>query len=233
MKPATRFTANKQAVFNEMEHLTPDIILYAYRQGVFPMADSAGDDGVHFYRPVMRGLLSIASLHIPKRLARTVRQHPYRVTVNTAFETVIDSCAKQTPRRPKTWINTPIRDAFVAFHRMGHAHSIECWTADGAFAGGIYGLAIGRVFCGESMVSTARDASKIALVHLCARLQAGGFTLLDAQFANDHLKQFGIYEIPQEEYERAIQTDMNQPADFLLKNVDEKTLVAEYLNNRK
>jgi leucyl/phenylalanyl-tRNA--protein transferase len=149
-----------------MEYLTPDIILYAYRQGAFPMADSARDMAVHFYRPVMRGLLSIPDLHIPKRLKRTVRQYPYRITFNTAFETVIDSCAKETPRRPKTWINAPIRDAFVELHHMGHAHSIECWAEDGAFAGGIYGLAIGRVFCGESMVSTARDASKIALVHL-------------------------------------------------------------------
>ncbi len=200
--------------------------LAAYREGVFPMADDADDDIFHFYRPHMRALIPIADLHIPKRLMRTLKQAPYRVTMDTAFDTVIDHCAAL---REKTWINSPIRDAFVALHRTGHAHSIECWDADNQFAGGLYGLAIGSVFCGESMVSTQNDASKIALVYLCALLWKSGFKLLDAQFRNPHLDQFGLYEIPQEEYEAQIKLFMNEPAHL---GTLHDTLIEEYLLNR-
>lgn len=186
-------------------------LLAAYREGVFPMADDADDDILHFYRPHERALIPIENLHIPKRLARTLKQKPYRVTIDQAFETVIDHCRFE---HGKTWINQPIRDGFIALHHAGHAHSVECWDADNNFAGGLYGLAIGSVFCGESMVSTQTDASKIALVHLCAILWHGGFKLLDAQFRNPHLDQFGLYEIPQEEYEEQIRTLMNEPDDF-------------------
>lgn len=183
--------------------------LAAYREGIFPMADDADDDIFHFYRPKDRALIPIADLHIPKRLLRTIKQNPYRVTMDTAFETVIDHCRSE---HGKTWINAPIRDAFVAMHKAGHAHSVECWDADNNFAGGLYGLAIGKVFCGESMVSTQTDASKIALVHLCALLWNSGFELLDAQFRNPHLDQFGLYEMPQEEYEERIGMLMSVPA---------------------
>lgn len=167
------------------------------------MADDADDDIFHFYKPHQRALLPIENLHIPKRLLRTLKQKPYRVTTDAAFETVINHCRDE---HGKTWINAPIRDAFLALHRAGYAHSIECWDEADQFAGGLYGLALGSVFCGESMVSTQTDASKIALVHLCAMLSQSGFALLDAQFRNPHLDQFGLYEIPQEEYEAQIKT---------------------------
>lgn len=204
-------------------------LLNAYRQGIFPMADERDGKDVHFYRPVLRALLPIRRLHIPRRLLKTLKAAPYRVSVDTAFQTVIDACAADHPSRPSTWINPVIRNLFIELHRQGHAHSVECWTPDGVFAGGLYGLAIGSVFCGESMVSRADNASKIALVHLCARLARGGFTLLDSQFANDHLKQFGLYEIPQEEYEEKIKIDMNKPADFALAGVRETDLLKSYL----
>lgn len=204
--------------------------LAAYRDGIFPMADDADDDIFHFYRPKDRALIPIADLHIPKRLLRTLKQNPYRVTMDTTFETVIDHCRSL---HGKTWINASIRDAFVAMHKAGHAHSIECWDADGNFAGGLYGLALGKVFCGESMVSTQTDASKIALVHLCALLWASGFELLDAQFRNPHLDQFGLYEIPQEEYEDKIKTLMNEPAALNPDGRPSTDILAAYFAHRQ
>lgn len=205
------------------------LLLDAYRQGIFPMAEERDSAEVNFYRPHQRALLPIRDLHIPRRLLKTLKAAPYRVSVDTAFETVIDACAAEHPRRPRTWINPAIRDLFVELHQRGHAHSIECWTPEGTFAGGLYGLAIGAVFCGESMVSRADDASKIALVHLCARLWAGGFTTLDSQFANDHLRQFGLYEIPQEDYETLIRQEMSKAANFALAGRDEGEILAAYL----
>lgn len=204
--------------------------LAAYRDGIFPMADDADDDIFHFYRPKDRALIPIAELHIPKRLLRTLKQNPYRVTMDTAFETVIDHCRRE---HGKTWINEPIRDAFVAMHKTGDAHSIECWDADNNFAGGLYGLALGKVFCGESMVSTQTDASKIALVHLCALLWASGFELLDAQFRNPHLDQFGLYEIPQEEYEEKIKTLMREPTPLNPDVMPLANILAAYLTHRQ
>jgi leucyl/phenylalanyl-tRNA---protein transferase len=187
-----------------------EIFLEAYRAGIFPMAEDAGDDRFAFYKPHQRGILPIEKLHIPARLIKTLRKNPYRVTMDSAFDAVISGCAAQTPKRQKTWINAPIRDIFIQLHREGHAHSIECWDKDGALAGGIYGLHIGSVFCGESMFSRKRDASKIALVHLCAILFHAHFKLLDAQFINDHLLQFGAYEIAQQEYEAIIAVEMEK-----------------------
>lgn len=207
---------------------TPEMILVAYHQGIFPMADSADDKYFNFYRPEMRGLLPIDGLHIPKRLVKTLKQEPYQITINKAFDQVIDGCALSAKGRENTWINSPIRQVFIELNKLGHAHSVECWQND-LFAGGLYGLAIGRVFCGESMVSFEKDASKIALVHLAARLKMGGFQILDTQFINDHLKQFGAYEMPQEEYEELIKTEMNKPADFLLKGKNNEEILANYL----
>lgn len=212
---------------------SPELILDAYRQGIFPMAESAQSLFFNFYRPEMRGQLSLTQLHVPKRLRKTVRQAPYTIKVNTAFADIIDMCAEENKARETTWINKPIRNVFIEMHALGHAHSVECW--DGmTLVGGLYGMALGRVFCGESMVSHATDASKIALVHLCARLWKGGFSILDTQFTNAHLEQFGVYEIPQEEYEVMIETEMLEKADFSLKKeypgIQEGRLVDEYLN---
>jgi leucyl/phenylalanyl-tRNA--protein transferase len=208
---------------------TPELILEAYRQGVFPMAENATDTHYNFYRPEMRGQLSISDIHIPKRLLRTLKNAPYEIKINTDFEGVITGCAAAKEGRESTWINPSIRNIFIELHNLGYAHSVECWK-DGMLVGGLYGLALGTVFCGESMFSCADDASKIALIHLCARLHKGGFTTLDTQFTNDHLAQFGIYEIPQEEYETLIKTEMLKSADFILDGVSEKEIMNEYLS---
>lgn len=212
--------------------IDPELLLQAYREGIFPMAERADSAYFNFYRPHRRGILPIETLHIPRRLKKTLWQYPYKITVNTAFATVIDECAKTRGegKRANTWINQGIRDAFIALHEQGHAHSIECWKGKN-FAGGIYGLAIGSVFCGESMVSLETDASKIALVHLAARLWRGGFTILDAQFTNPHLEQFGLYEITQSAYEKIIRMDMNKQAEWTgtLSAAKEKQLLEDYL----
>lgn len=193
-----------------------DLLLQAYAQGVFPMADDAGDNEFYFVDPEHRGQLDILNLHIPARLKRRVLQFPYRITINTAFADIIDLCAASDKTRLKTWINQPIRDAFVELHHRGHAHSVEVWQGN-ELVGGLYGLALGGVFCGESMVSRAQDTSKIALVHLCARLYRAGFTVLDTQFINDHLKQFGVYEIPRADYHARLIKALSLTCDFKLR----------------
>ncbi|MFA5593113.1 MAG: leucyl/phenylalanyl-tRNA--protein transferase [Micavibrio sp.] len=207
------------------------ILLDAYREGVFPMAESAEDEGFAFYRPHMRGLLPIADLHIPARLLKTLRKAPFTVTRDKAFERIIALCAEATgPKRGNTWINAPIQKIYGDLHRQGHAHSIECWNKDGALAGGLYGVRIGAVFCGESMVSLERDASKVALVHLAALLWEGGFEILDTQFINPHLLQFGAYEIPQEEYEKRIGAAMEKECFLPEKELPE--ILKDYLDFR-
>lgn len=185
------------------------------------MAETRDDKDVFFVDPEMRGVLPIERPHIPRRLRRTLRQRPYRVTVNLAFAEVIDGCREVTPSRDDTWINPQIRQLYCALHRMGFAHSIETWETDAegqpVLVGGLYGVALAGAFFGESMFSRARDASKIALVHLMARLHAGGFVLLDTQFSNPHLEQFGVEEIPREAFhqqlQRALATDARFPID--------------------
>lgn len=206
-----------------------ELILNAYREGAFPMAESAEDDNFAFYKPYMRGIIPIAGLHIPAKLLKEIKQGIYTVTMDQAFEDVIDGCARETPKRAKTWINTPIRDIFIELHRAGYAHSIECWTQDGKLAGGLYGLAIGAVFCGESMFSNQRDASKVALVHLCASLWKNGFTVLDTQFINPHLLQFGAYEMKQEEYEALIATEMRKAVRL---SAPDEEILRDYLASR-
>ena len=186
------------------------IILDAYREGIFPMAERAEDEEFAFYKPHLRGLIPIEGLHIPGKLLKTLRRQVYSVTLDTAFRDIIDGCAARTDKRAETWINRPIRDLFVTLHQAGHAHSLEVRDVDGVLQGGLYGLSIGRVFCGESMVSFASGGSKIALVYLCALLWRCGYTVLDTQFLNPHLLQFGAYEIPQSEYETMIRVEMNR-----------------------
>jgi leucyl/phenylalanyl-tRNA---protein transferase len=208
-----------------------DLILDAYRQGVFPMAESAEDEDFAFYRPHVRALIPM-DLHIPSKLLKTIRKQPYNVTIDRAFGQIIEGCAAATSdKRANTWINKPIRDIFIMLQEQGHAHSVECWDKDGNLAGGLYGLSIGAVFCGESMVSFQTNASKIALVHLCAVLKACGYTLIDSQFMNPHLLQFGAYEMPQEEYVDLIKTEMNRVvAD--VKRQDIHLCLEKYLRER-
>ena len=186
---------------------SPETLIKAYSFGVFPMADSADSREIKFYDPEVRALIPLAwregarhEFHIPRRLARTVRRQPYSVTINRDFATVIDECAAIRDGRKDTWINRDIRQLYVALHRLGFAHSVEVWDGE-TLVGGLYGVALRAAFFGESMFSRRTDASKIALVHLVARLRAGGFRLLDAQFTNNHLMQFGIYEISRDAFQ--------------------------------
>ncbi|WP_084396759.1 leucyl/phenylalanyl-tRNA--protein transferase [Henriciella aquimarina] len=189
-------------------------LLDCYRQGVFPMADSRDDMNLFLISPEMRGILPLDHFHIPRRLKRTVKQQPFNVTVDLAFNRVLEACAEETPERPTTWINPTILNLYGALHHQGYAHSIECWNEDGWLVGGVYGVALGGAFFGESMFSRETDASKVALVHLVARLIHGGFTLLDAQFHNPHLEQFGLEELPKKEFMKRLDAALAVKADF-------------------
>jgi leucyl/phenylalanyl-tRNA---protein transferase len=182
-----------------MQLLTPELVLSAYSIGLFPMANDRHDPVIHWIDPLHRGVLPLEGFHVPRSLRRTIRRGRYRLTVNRAFAAVIEACAEATAARPRTWLNDDMIRLYVALHERGHGHSIEAWD-DERLAGGLYGLAIGAAFFGESMFCRATDASKVALVELVARLRIGGFTLLDTQFVNDHLKQFGIEEISRTAY---------------------------------
>lgn len=188
-------------------------LLACYRRGVFPMGDARDDPNLFLVDPDMRGILPLDGFHIPKRLKRRVKQEPFRVTVDTTFTRVMEMCAESADGRETTWINSTILNLYSALHREGHAHSVECWDGD-ELVGGLYGVAIGGAFFGESMFSRATDASKIALVHLVARLLQGGFVLLDAQFHNPHLEQFGLIETPRVEFKRRLKAALETVADF-------------------
>lgn len=196
-----------------MSGLSPEILLRAYAVGLFPMAEHRDDPTLYWIDPEKRGILPLDRFHVPKRLRRTIRSRPYAVRANTDFETVIRTCAEPGPSRSETWINDEIIQLYVDLHRMGRAHSIECWR-DGALVGGLYGVALGGAFFGESMFSRARDASKIALIHLAARLVKGGFKLLDTQFVTRHLAQFGVVEIHRTGYRQLLSSALDVSATF-------------------
>ena len=195
------------------DELTVDDLLTWYEQGVFPMADAREDEEVYLIDPAERGIIPLGGFHVPRRLARTVRQDPYQVRIDTAFEQVVSLCAAAAPDRPDTWINRPIQRLYKELFMRGHAHSVECWQ-DGQLLGGLYGVSHGAAFFGESMFSRARDASKVALVHLVARLTVGRFLLLDTQFLTEHLAQFGAVDILRADYRRQLNKAMQREADF-------------------
>lgn len=179
--------------------LDPDLVLRAYAMGVFPMAEHRDDPSVFWVEPRQRAILPLDGFHLSRSLRKTIASDRFRVTTDTAFEQVIALCAESADDRPDTWINPAIERVFVALHARGFAHSVECWDGD-RLVGGLYGLALGRAFFGESMVSRARDASKVAIAALVARLRVGGFALLDCQFITDHLASLGAVEVPREHY---------------------------------
>ena len=201
---------------------SPETLIKAYSLGVFPMADNADSRDIKFYDPDARALIPLAwqegarhEFHLPRRLARTVRQRRFSVTVDRDFPAVIDECAALGDGRTETWINRDIRQLYIALHRLGFAHSIEVWHEE-RLVGGLYGVALRAAFFGESMFSRQTDASKVALVHLVARLRSGGFHLLDAQFTNDHLRQFGIHEISREQFQQRLQRALGAAANLQL-----------------
>ena len=193
--------------------LTPEILLAAYTAGIFPMGESADDPELFWVDPRRRGILPLDTFHVPKRLRRVVRQGGFEIRCDSAFEAVIRGCAEATDKRPNTWINDEIVRLYAGLFARGAAHSVESWHGD-ALVGGLYGIAIGAAFFGESMFSRATDASKVALVHLAARLRLGGYRLLDTQFLTPHLEQFGGVEITRARYHRLLAEALAYRASF-------------------
>jgi leucyl/phenylalanyl-tRNA--protein transferase len=202
--------ASRESAFVE---ITPEVLLKAYACGIFPMAESAEDPTLYWIEPEKRGVVPLEGFHVPARLARTVRSERFAIHVNRDFEGVLDGCAEPRPGRSRTWINTRIRVLYQKLYHIGHCHSIEAYE-NGNLAGGLYGVCLGRAFFGESMFHRARDASKVALVHLVARLKAGGFTLLDTQFVTDHLSTFGAIEVSRRHYHKLLESALVGEADF-------------------
>jgi leucyl/phenylalanyl-tRNA--protein transferase len=187
-----------------MIEITPQVLLKAYACGIFPMAESAEDNALYWIEPERRGILPLDRVHVPKRLARTIRKGGFEVRIDQNFEEVIEGCAAPRSGRRSTWINGRIRNLYRELFALRHCHTVEVWQ-DGQLTGGLYGVHLGRAFFGESMFSRARDASKIALVYLIARLKYGGFTLLDTQFVTGHLARFGAIEVSREEFQRFLE----------------------------
>jgi leucyl/phenylalanyl-tRNA--protein transferase len=196
-----------------MRYLSPDLLIRAYAAGVFPMAERRDDPDVFWIEPRRRGLLPLGSFHVAHSLAKLVRQERFDIRVDTAFDAVMAGCAEANERRQDSWINQSIIDGYTALHRAGCAHSVECWQ-NGALVGGLYGVSLRGAFFGESMFSRARDASKLALVHLVARLRVGGYSLLDTQFITDHLARFGAIEVNRMTYRRLLDRALAQEGDF-------------------
>lgn len=212
-----------------MQELTPRLLLRAYAAGVFPMAESADSPELYWFDPERRGILPLDGFHVPRRLLKTVRRRRFEVTVDRDFAGVIRACAEPAPDRPKTWINDEILRLYRELHALGHAHSVEC-RLDARLVGGLYGVSLGGAFFGESMFSRETDASKVALVHLVARLRRNGFVLLDTQFVTGHLRQFGAVEIPRRLYHAALASAVGLAADFPAGSEDE--ILASYLQSR-
>lgn len=193
--------------------IEPDLLIRAYASGVFPMSESADDPEVFWVRPETRGILPLNGFHMPKSLARTIRRRRFEIRCDHDFEGVIDGCAESRPGRRRTWINGPIREAFIELFRRGVCHTVEAWHED-RLVGGLYGVSLGRAFFGESMFSREPDASKVCLAHLVEHLAARGFELLDTQFTTEHLKRFGAIDVPRTRYERMLAEALAGEARF-------------------
>lgn len=191
----------------------PEELLDCYARGVFPMGDSADDPRLFLVDPDVRGVLPLDAMHIPRSLRKVVRSDRFEIRIDTAFSSVVEACAAPAEGREKTWINAPILNLYSSLHRMGHAHSVECWRDD-QLVGGLYGVSLKAAFFGESMFSLERDASKVALVHLVARLKLGGYRLLDTQFTTSHLEQFGVREASRVEFREMLSDALQSDADF-------------------
>jgi leucyl/phenylalanyl-tRNA--protein transferase len=193
--------------------ITPEVLLKAYACGIFPMAESADDPALYWIEPEQRGVIPLDGLRISSRLARTVRSDRFHVVADRDFEAVIDGCAEPAPGRMRTWINARIRRLYGRLFEVGRAHTVEVYDGD-ALVGGLYGVSLGCAFFGESMFHRERDASKVALVHLVARLRAGGYRLLDTQFVTEHLRRFGAVEVSRRNYQKLLANALIGEADF-------------------
>ena len=193
--------------------ITAEMLLRAYAIGIFPMAEARNDPELYWIDPEARGIIPLDSFHVSRSLKKTVRSGPFTVSCDTCFERVVEACAAPAPGRRQTWINQTIFDLCCQLFRMGHAHSVETWQ-DGRLVGGLYGISLGGAFFGESMFSNETDASKIALVHLVARLRVGNYGLLDTQFVTKHLSGFGALEIPRDDYRKRLTGALARRAQF-------------------
>lgn len=193
--------------------ITPDILLRAYSIGLFPMAESADDQNLFWVDPEARGIFPLDGLKVSRKLARTIRSDEFEVRADSDFDGVIAACAAVSTGREKTWINQRIRALYGALFTLGHVHTVECWQ-DGALVGGLYGVSLGAAFFGESMFHRRTDASKVALIHLAARLRAGGYQLLDTQFITPHLESLGAVEVSKETYRNLLADAAAEKADF-------------------
>jgi len=205
--------------------LTPANIIKAYSVGIFPMAENYSDQKIYWINPQNRGILPLGGLHISKSLRKTIKRKSFNVTYNYNFRHIIQECAKIGSRRPETWINQEIMEAYIELHKIGYAHSIECWI-DNKIVGGLYGIALGGAFFGESMFSQQSNASKIALVHLVAILKDRGFILLDTQFTSDHLETMGVIEISRENYLKKLKNALAKSPVFYQKYTNHQMLEA-------
>lgn len=196
-----------------MVEITPQVLLKAYACGIFPMAESAEDNALYWIEPERRGILPLDGLHVSRSLARVVRRGRFEIKVDNDFDGVIEGCAESKPGRRSTWINNRIRSLYSELFALGFCHTVEAWR-DGRMVGGLYGVHLGGAFFGESMFSRERDASKVALVHLVARLRHGGFRLLDTQFVTDHLVRFGAIEVSREKFQGLLEEALLGSGDF-------------------
>ena len=193
--------------------ITPQVLLKAYACGIFPMAENADDPALYWVEPQHRGIIPLKNLHVPGRLKRSIRQDHFEVRIDADFDAVIGGCAASKQGRRTTWINGRIRQLYRDLFDLGICHTVETWLGP-RLVGGLYGVHLQGVFFGESMFSRERDASKVALVHLVARLKYGGFSLLDTQFVTEHLRQFGATEISRDSFQRLLERALMLPADF-------------------
>lgn len=196
-----------------MMELNAESLLNAYRSGLFPMAESRKATVINWICPRIRGILPLNQFHLPKRLKRKIKTWPHKVLVNQNFKAVIEACAAPRSNQHETWINDEIIAIYCEIHALGFAHSIECWSNE-KLIGGLYGIAIGGAFFGESMFSLVTDASKVALVHLVARLNVGSYKLLDIQFTTSHLECFGAMSIPHHQYIKLLKHALTKRGDF-------------------
>lgn len=213
-----------------MQGIDADLLLKAYAIGVFPMAMSRDDPELHWFDPDRRGVIPLDTFHIPRRLLRTMKAEPYQIAVDTDFEGVMRACAAPRPGHDETWINEGIIELYSELFERGHAHSVEC-RKDGKLVGGLYGVSIGAAFFGESMFSTATDASKVALAALVYILREGGFRLLDTQYLTSHLAQFGAVDIPRADYRRRLADAIARPATFYSRAPSSCSIVSSMLGS--
>jgi len=199
--------------------ITPEVLLKAYACGIFPMAENADDPALYWIEPERRGIIPLDRFHVPDRLARTLRRNHFTVLVDRDFDAVIAGCAEPKAGRARTWINDRIRSLYRKLYERGHCHSVEVYEGEN-LVGGLYGVSLGSAFFGESMFHRSRDASKVALVHLVARLRSGGFKLLDTQFVTDHLKTFGAVEVSRRQYHKLLEAALVGDSNFAALPVD-------------